>query len=282
MHYELYVDRLFFTWFCMHLLLLVLTAAAGKLKLVRWRAVTAAGGGSLFFLVVFLMPLGDGGLAAAGKVLLQSAGVLVMIRAAFALREPVAWLRAGTVFGICAVLTGGVLTAICRNRVTNVFDLLGISALLTAAGTAVAAREWNRRRRPCYTVVLREGGCSVKLRALSDSGNSLTEPISKRPVSVVHTSVISKLGLREKQERFRVVPYHSVGKEHGLMNAWMVEEMEIHTEGQRRIIYGAVLAEYEHMPEDRDYRMLMHPALLMEEKGDNHDFESSNAGNDAV
>ena len=115
-----------------------------------------------------------------------------------------------------------------------------------------------------------------------DSGNSLFEPISKRPVCVVHKSVIENLGLRRKPERFRAIPYHSVGKQHGLLNGWMIECMKIQWEGQKHTLDQVVLAESSQLSEKGDYQMLLHPALLEEKKGEHHDFESCNAGKDAV
>ena len=283
MHYELYVDRVFLVQLIMNLLLLILTAAVARLRVIRGRLVWAAAAGSLFFLVILLWPLGDGLWAAAAKALLQTAGTLFMLQMAFGFTGPGACLRAGTVYGICACLMGGFMTLFGRERAESWWQVLPVSALLTAFGAAWARREGRRSRRKTYTVRLREGDRCLQVEALLDSGNSLVDPLSGAPVCIVHKSVIEGLGLEDRPERFRAIPYHSIGREHGLLYAWAVEKMEIRSEGQNLECQQVLLARSEgQLSLSEGYQMILHPAILEEEKGENHDFKSCDAGKDAV
>lgn len=108
--------------------------------------------------------------------------------------------------------------------------------------------------------------------ALRDSGNGLEDPISKVPVSIVEEKMIRpyKDGLRE--ERFRLIPFHSIGKEQGIMEAYFIDKMEIIHEGENRVIYNPIIAiTKDRISAGKNYQMILHPALL-EQGGRNNDF----------
>lgn len=115
-----------------------------------------------------------------------------------------------------------------------------------------------------YQVVLTlSENSECRVIALRDSGNGLEEPISKVPVSIVEEKMIRpyKDGLRE--ERFRVVPFHSIGKEQGMMEAYFIDKMEIIHEGENRVIYNPIIAiTKDRISAGKNYQMILHPALL--------------------
>ena len=87
----------------------------------------------------------------------------------------------------------------------------------------------------------------------------------------------------EKPEQFRIIPYHSVGKQRGLLQAAAVEEVRLYRAGQERVRKRVLIAvSEERLSQSGRWQMLLHPAILEEEKGEDHDIESSDAGKDAV
>jgi len=107
--------------------------------------------------------------------------------------------------------------------------------------------------------------------ALSDSGNGLEEPISKIPVSVVEENVIKPYKDGLKADKFRVVPFHSIGKEQGILEAYFIEKMEIIKEGENRIIHNPMIAiTKDRISAGENYQMILNPALL-EQGGRNND-----------
>jgi len=279
LHYELYVDRFFFSQFVMHLILLVLTAITGRYRLVRWKTVTAAAGGSLFLVVVFLWPSGE--MYAGVKVILQMAGTLVMLQAAFGFDSMKACIRAGMYYGICAVFMGGALHVLCR-RNGNLWLVLAWALALAFLGVCWNIHEKRQSQSALRRVRLSDRKYSYKLKALVDTGNSLYDPVSHKPVCVVHTSAVKALHLAERPEVFRVIPYHSIGRTNGILYAWVVEKMEVNLAGQKRMFHKVLLAQSDQLLPHKGYQMLLHPALLEEEKGEKHDFKSCDAGEDAV
>ncbi len=161
---------------------------------------------------------------------------------------------------------------------------LWLSAVCISVGGLWLLADMKRRRKnPFWEAELREGERCVRVTAFLDSGNSLYDPVSALPVCIVEREVAGQLSLFTKPEGFRLIPYHSIGKEHGLLYASVVEEMYLQKGGQRVKREKVLLAVSDRMLSGTGrYQMLLHPALLEETKGANHDIESSNAGKDAV
>ena len=110
-----------------------------------------------------------------------------------------------------------------------------------------------------------------QVTALRDSGNGLIEPISKVPVSVVEERQIRpyKAGFRE--DRFRVVPFHSIGRETGILDAYFIDKMEIINEGESLVIMNPIIAiTKDRISTGENYQMILHPSLL-EQGGKNSD-----------
>ena len=303
MRYEVYIDRLFFLHFGMNCLLLVLTDRLGDYRISRRRllltAACAAGG----YLAVFLCPaLGTEGIfarlpagaraAGAGKILLFFGESLGMLAFAFCQKSGRDLLRAAGLYGAGACLLGGTLSAVlgvCRAfgkekaGPDTVVSILFLSLAAVLALCSLWKRECCKRENPIWQVRLTEGGKTVEVTALADSGNCLADPCTGRPVCVADREVLEKLGILEKPEKFRVIPYHSVGKKRGLLQAAAVEEMRLYRAGQERVRKKVLIAvSQERLSSLGQWQMLLHPAILEEEKGENHDIESSDAGKDAV
>lgn len=145
-------------------------------------------------------------------------------------------------FWFSTFLLGGILVAM-RNLLFlltgNAFGALGE---LLAGGIIVSMlsggiKRYRRgRRQSIFQVELWQEGRSVTLMGLLDSGNSLAEPLFGAPVCLVDEKVFTKFlpeqYQKEHPERFRVVPFHSVGKAHGLLNGFLVEKVVVHRRGE--------------------------------------------------
>lgn len=108
-----------------------------------------------------------------------------------------------------------------------------------------------------HQVTITVNSKKVKLTALCDTGNSLTEPITKKPVSVVEMSVID-IFMKESLKHV-VIPYNSVGKSHGIMNGFWADELYV----DDKVINNAVIGIYEgKLSQSNDYQMLLHPNIM--------------------
>lgn len=300
MRYEVYIDRLFFLHFGMNFLLLALTNRLGDYRASKRRLLLTAAGATGVYLAIFLWPAGRSmdrtmeSLLGAGaiKILLFSAGSLETLAAAFSLWKKRGIFTAAGLYAACACLLGGTLSALqgirraLQGAAGPETSAITVLAPAFAAGLAVCAlwqRERRKRKNPLWQVQLKDGEKTIVVTALADSGNSLRDPCTHNPVCVAERSVLEALGVLEKPEKFRIIPYHSVGKQRGLLQAAAVEEVRLYRAGQERVRKRVLIAvSEERLSQSGRWQMLLHPAILEEEKGEDHDIESSDAGKDAV
>ena len=129
--------------------------------------------------------------------------------------------------------------AVCYGVLTLVFQRLGKHSF--AAGELVSAK-------------VRIGDRSASFTALVDTGNTLSDPATGRPVMVAEgeraallfpkerrpllsdlqdpTLGLTRLGTGEWRARFRLLPFRSVGVDRGLLLAVRVDDLEL--DGRRR------------------------------------------------
>ncbi len=104
----------------------------------------------------------------------------------------------------------------------------------------------------------------MTVQGIVDTGNSLREPISRKPVSVLEKEVFD--GLYEEgnePEGFRAIPYRSVGCERGIMKGYQIPEMTIEQGGIKKVCRNVYVAVSEKaVSSTKSYQMLIHPELL--------------------
>lgn len=101
------------------------------------------------------------------------------------------------------------------------------------------------------------------LKALIDSGNGLVEPLSRLPVSVVEEEAIKKYEGVLKKEKFRIIPFHSIGKDKGILEAYFMEKMEIKKDGELIVVKNPVVAiTKEAISKNKEYQMILHPKIF--------------------
>lgn len=132
-----------------------------------------------------------------------------------------------------------------------------------------------------YEIVLYKNGKNVILNALLDTGNTLIEPITKKPVLVVEFLAIQKIltkslntyinnnendltyllkdGLKND---IRFIPFKSIGKESGLMIGLKIDILEIKTEKNICIKDAIVAISNLKIAKDNSYNALLNPELL--------------------
>ena len=264
MYIELYVDSLLLVNFVMNLYLLILvnrstynTAGPGRLTL-----------GAAVGALVWLLPFLDWGPAALRMILSALVGTWLMLRIVFRVRGLRAILRIlEKLLWFSFVLGGGVLflqgvLPDFKEHAVGIFGVMGAGGLVFLWGFAVK----NRRKEPVQcqvTLVTEKEGVLKKTVTvgLIDSGNSLVEPISGKPVSVIDKGIFEELW-EEEPLLWRAVPYRSIGKKRGILQAYSVSEVWLEPEGmilKCKDVYVAV------SPEPIE-GMIIHPALLRKPK----------------
>lgn len=154
---------------------------------------------------------------------------------------------------------------IVERAVTNTFGNIDFSCILvilivtvtTIAGITDVVKKHIKMNSNMYDTAVIVGAKKVCVKALCDTGNSLTEPITKRPVSIIERKCL-KIFENEKL-KYVMVPYNSVGKKHGLMEAFISDCIEVNG----KIIDNAIIGIHDgKLSQDNKYQMLLHPDII--------------------
>ncbi len=102
------------------------------------------------------------------------------------------------------------------------------------------------------------------LQGLIDSGNTLKEPLSGKPVCIVRKSLMENLlqYIEAPERRYTVIPYHSVGIEQGVLEGYRVDQLTV----GRKILKSPVLAicaEQYFFQDAQDLEILL-PGMMLE------------------
>ncbi len=267
MHYELYVDSLFLINLCMNLYLLMLVDHSTLGTAMPWRLTAGAAAGA----VCFLLPFFGGAPALVRLVLGGLAGTVGMLCITFPVRSLRMFLKLLErlllySFGI----GGGMLFLIARLPFLREY-LTSVCGVLSVGGVLFLFFRRFRcglRTKQCLCgAALFQGGQRMTVTALIDSGNSLTEPISGKPVCVVDEDVYAGLW-KEEGCGYRAIPYHSIGKKRGILQGYLLSKLTLDLDGMRlefRDVYVAVSREQISAAENGGggaVRMIINPRLL--------------------
>ena len=245
MHYELYVDSLFLINLCMNLYLLMLVDHSMPGTAMPWRLLAGAAAGAVCFLLPFFggapawMMVTFGGLM----------GTVGMICITFPVRSFRMFLKFFErlllySFGI----GGGMLFLTARFPFLREY-LTSVSGVLCVGGVLFLFYKrfyfgLKTKQCLCHATLIR-GGQRMDAAALIDSGNGLTEPVSGKPVCVVDERLYEGLW-GDEESGYRVIPYHSIDKKHGIMQGYLLPMLVIDLDGMSfkfRDIYIAVSRE---------------------------------------
>ncbi len=152
----------------------------------------------------------------------------------------------------------------CVERLGAADSLRSITPVIfTGLIMLVSGYQMKKRAQRIYPVAISENGENVELKALFDTGNSLTEPVSGRPVSIIEENATTRLWLEARPQKYKVIPFHSIGREHGILEGTTVDELVI-WKGDRQIVEkDAVVALYKgKLSKDGSYQMILNQGLF--------------------
>ena len=269
MYYELYVDSLFLVNFCMNLYLLLLINERTHRTATRMRLILGAATGA----ILFLLPFFYNGSAGLRIILGAIPGACVMLVGTFRIRSVRAFIRLFKMLLFYSLLMGGSLLFLLRYLIriipafqgylTGIFGIMGVGAVVFLL---LFYRREEGGEDLCAATLVRGEKC-VRVIALIDSGNSLTEPVSGKPVSVLDQEVFDSLW-GEDAMYYRAIPYHSIGKEKGLMRGYLLPELRLELDGVVKIcreVYVAVGEETissEVQDGEEKVKMILNPLLI--------------------
>ncbi len=214
------------------------TGADGK----TLRLFLSAAAGGIFSLIIFV-----NGIPVLLNVLIKLVFLLFMVAVAFGVKSLKAFVKNCAAFFIANFVFAGIMLAISTlvlphsalyvNGVVyfdiNIVTLLAVSLVCYIVLSILSRLSKGRAPVQCiYEIAVEYGGIKVKGTALYDTGNSLRDSFSGRPVVIADKSfaqkIISQSGDITEQKNFRLIPYSTI-KNGGALPAFMADSLEIST-----------------------------------------------------
>lgn len=262
MYYELYIDVLFLENLMLDYLLLstlrkLLKVPSGRLR--RLLAAVLGSAGTCLMYLLYMEKTLAGFLIQYGILSLCLVKIGLHVKGKRMLGKSVFLLYAAS------IAFGGIFQWVEQHLRFPVYPFMGIS-LVSYAILTTAAEQLMRLRiqeqNLCDAVLLFRDR-SVSVKALRDTGNRLRDPIAGHPVSIITEKRKEEL-CGETEVLYYPVPFHSVGKKDGILQAFFADCMYIQTqEGQTLICERPLLGiTNEPLSSKDEYDMILHPELL--------------------
>lgn len=296
MHYELYVDSLFLVNFVMNLYLLMLVNRATLRITAPLRLIAGAALGAVCFLLPFLVTA-PAGLKLGAGILIGTVGMLCVSFPVRGFRMFLKLLEKLLLYSFG--MGGGLLFLVrclpgVREALTGILGILGVGGILFLLLGRMKTG-LNLQDGICRATLSRAGKKKM-VTALIDSGNSLVEPISGKPVCVADQEVYEELWEKSEQG-FRAIPYHSIGKRRGILRGYLLSELTVEADGMRFAFRDVYIAVSDGEIQDarnagaKSVNMIINPMLFtggkkgepQRRQNERHDdSESNDTGQDAV
>ncbi len=262
----LYID-LFFLWnFWMNTI--VLFAVRQITKTYRtMRCLLAALSGACFACLLLVWYITSG---RTGWILVGEFGVVVFMNLLAFGRKNLVWHL--FLFTVTGAVAAGILLylnsvlGISKNTVAVVL-VSAICCLLCIVLERQTRIRWKEEHMKAKTV-LEFGDRKVFATALIDTGNKLYDPIFHKPVILVDEKMMQEMLTYCKEEcpeKYHFIPFHSVGKENGLLEGITFDCVSIKWENKqmkfREVIAAATK---ESLYKGKEYQIIFHCGLLQE------------------
>lgn len=207
---DVYIDTLFLINFFMDTVLLTATARIMRVKPAIMRIFVGALFLSIYGVMMFLPEL-KFMYGVVGKVLSVSVAVTIVFGRGRALRNTVLFLGVaavcgGAVYALCLMTDFGTVMGVV---VSNGIWYMNINPVILIVGCMIMYFILEIQMRICRRNQLRGNmifdigfiyaGCKYKVRALIDTGCTMTEPLSGSPLLVVSESVMKNVELCEAE-----------------------------------------------------------------------------------
>ena len=260
--YKIYIDTYFLFNFWMNLWVLFLCRFLVASRVKRIKVILAAVIAAMGEVLVLCVPFGESGM----KILAGFGGVTALVISW--LFRPKSWeyfYKLLSCFYLAVFILGGIFLLLenmwkGKSISMYVWGILVVVLVFMVEKVYIRVTAKSNFREVVLTI---SDNRLCRVKALVDSGNGLVEPISGMPVSVVEEEAIEAYKGLLQQEKFRLVPFHSVGKERGMLEAYFIEKMEIKNEGENWIVNNPMIAiAKERISVNGNYQMILHPNIL--------------------
>lgn len=258
MYYELYIDVFFLVNFMMDAILLEIVRKILKCPATHGRIFLGAAAGAFGTCAVILLPI-----PYASVKFIMFHGLINIIMLKTGLRtgwDRTLW-KAFLLLYISGFLVGGILESLWPyTRTAGLFFAFAVVSYYGALGIFKLLKYLARQDHYRRQVVLYRGNRRCRITAVIDTGNSLRDGLSGKPVSIISRKTADSLGDWSQTQGIRWIPYHAVGTREGVLPMFPLDKMEVQGETVE-VVEDPLVAVYEEISAD-DYEMLLNPDVL--------------------
>nr|WP_294468587.1 sigma-E processing peptidase SpoIIGA [uncultured Sellimonas sp.] len=258
MYYEIYIDVFFLVNFMMDYLLLAASARMLCAGFKRRRVLMGAFAGALLTCLVILIPAG--GIL---KLLICHVAVTtVMLLTGIPVNSAREFVKAFLMLYAGAFLLGGIFSFFGQYiRTGSLFFLFAVISYEVMQGIWEFWRLIQRQNRYLCEAVLEQAGEQVRLCALIDTGNRLTDPLTGQPVCIVERQAAAPL-LADTQ-KIRSIAFRSMGNEHAMLDLVQVDSLCLYGKKKKRVCGAWIGLADTTISGDGSYRMLVNPDIFL-------------------
>lgn len=266
MYYKLYIDSVFFIQLVMNMYLLSITGKFLKCTATHRRIFSGALLGAVMMCMIIMIPIFNLRI----RLLIGAIPVsMAMVGVSLGLRSIKLIIRGGMAMAVCGLFFGSVVLWLARQFVWSEKFSYGVwtSAFLGFFGYGfvrfLLRKMHEKRADELKRVRIPIGEGCICMTALFDTGNHLSEPVSGTPVCIVGRSAAILLKDCFMPQKYHAIPYHSIGKKAGILDAYEIPELVIEDTYReircRKIIIAICNTE---ISKDSIYQMILHPKLM--------------------
>ncbi|MBQ8189764.1 MAG: sigma-E processing peptidase SpoIIGA [Lachnospiraceae bacterium] len=266
-----YLDVIFFINLLYQFGILKVLAMLYKMKVTTIRLIVSAALGSFLYCICIMLqvPMEHMGIRIGIGVVI---GVVVNVTAFV----PKSFYTLLSLLGIQCILAfclSGLLQLLPMSAQTGYLMLTASGAVIFLCLFSIRVKkrlfEHLKQDQSIYHICICHGEKMLKMNALLDTGNSLTDPISGEVVIIMQRSAAEKLFDPHEislQPGYRMIPYHSIGKDQGLLEAFRLERLEVLDETfekkENKVFFNVICAVYTHDYRNGTYEVILHPLMF--------------------
>ena len=100
----------------------------------------------------------------------------------------------------------------------------------------------------------------IEVIGLVDTGNGLKDPVSGKEVAILEEKVWRNMRESICPEKYKVIPFHSIGKERGILEGYEVDRIRLMEETGCRELHNVIIAVFQgDISVKGDYQMILPP-----------------------
>ena len=300
---DIYIDILFLENVVINYLILLVTAKFSKSRTSNLRLFLGALVGALYLVLMIILPEIEIYTTVLAKVILSFAIIAVTFNIekitvylkTLAIFYVSTFIFAGAGFALLyfkqngGVVKNGVIVSsipLLGTKWTEIILAIAVAGIVIRVLWDIIQNKFLREN-ILVQLMISIDNKAIVLYALVDTGNSLHDPLTNMPVVVVEfsaikeilpleiinifeggdendlTSITNAISCSSWFSRFRLIPFTSLGKEHGMLIGFRSDFIEIDKDNKKKGISDVIVGIYNRtLSKNEKYRALLNPELI--------------------